>query len=570
MAWHDKQTVLVLGAGINGAAIARELVLNGVPVCLVDCGDIAGGTTAYSSRLIHGGLRYLEYAEFSLVRESLRERERLLQLAPQFVRPLHLFIPVTHLASGFFAAARKFLHWPASGGDTYVPRGYWLVRIGLSLYDGCAGHSSMPRHRGHRLGEPGVPPVDRTRFCRLVSYYDAQIEYPERFVLAMLEDARRISVRQGVPLDVLPYHRARRHGGQIALEPVAADAPRPSRDSDISVSWKPAAIVNATGAWVDRTLAELDVAEPPLMGGTKGSHFLTRNPALCAALAGGGVYAEASDGRPVFLLPYGPYALVGTTDVPFDADPGSATTDEAELQYLLEAARIVFPHVRLTHRDIDLHYCGVRPLPRTSAAQTASITRRHILHVTDAPEAPIVSIIGGKLTTCRSLAEEAVALVLSRLRLPVQRNSRERVIPGGECFPDSPAGVRAAQSQLAQELQLTTAQVADVWQLCGTRAAEMLAPLPGDPPDRSGQDCLVDTHLPLTFVRRVLRDEWCTQLEDVVERRLMLLYRPDLSHACLRQLARLMADEGLLKSEQVDGAVARCRQRLKASFGRTV
>ena len=126
------KTVLVLGAGINGVAIARELLLNRVPVCLVDRWDIASGTTAYSSRLIHGGLRYLEYGDFSLVRESLDERERLLQLAPQFVQPLQLFIPVERRASGFVAAARKFLGWPAARDARPVPRGLWLVRTGTA------------------------------------------------------------------------------------------------------------------------------------------------------------------------------------------------------------------------------------------------------------------------------------------------------------------------------------------------------------------------------------------------------------------------------------------------------
>ena len=211
MAEQDK-TILVLGAGINGVAITRELLLNGVPVCLVDQGDIAGGTTAYSSRLIHGGLRYLEYGEFHLVRESLEERERLLQLAPHFVRPLHLFIPVQRRASGVYSAARKFLGWPTASQDKYVPRGLWLVRMGLRLYDWCARHSSLPRHRGHRLDEPSVPPVDPQQFRWLVSYYDAQVEFPERFVLAMLEDARRLAAEQGVPLDVYTYHRASRRG----------------------------------------------------------------------------------------------------------------------------------------------------------------------------------------------------------------------------------------------------------------------------------------------------------------------------------------------------------------------
>ncbi len=567
-------TVLVLGAGINGVAIARELVLNGMSVCLVDQADIAGGTTAYSSRLIHGGLRYLEFGEFHLVRESLEERERLLQLAPHCVRPLHLFIPVQRRASGFFAAGRKFLGWPATGRERYVPRGLWLVRMGLCLYDWCARGSSLPRHRQHRLDDPAVPPVDPGQFHWLVSYYDAQIDYPERFVLAMLEDARRLAVEQGVRLDVFTYHRASRQGGSVTVQPTGSETGRSSRSAasagDTTHTFQPAAIVNATGAWVDRTLAQLQVASPQLVGGTKGSHFLTRHERLRAALADKGVYAEARDGRPVFLLPYGPYTLVGTTDLPVDIDPALVTADDGELEYLLQAVREVFPQLELSRGDVDMHYCGVRPLPKTSAAQTAAITRRHLLHVSDDSHVPIVSIIGGKLTTCRALAEEAVQLVLQRLQLPVRRNSRDRVIPGGERFPDSAAQVAAEQTRLAEQLQLTAAQVAAVWRLCGRRAAYLLTPPPPDAAETDGRDNLRGTELPLRFVRRVLRDEWCCQLEDLVERRLMLLYQPDLPRECLQHLAEVMAAEGLLAAEQVDAAVARCVERLRTHYGKAV
>ena len=149
------------------------------------------------------------------------------------------------------------------------------------------------------------------------------------------------------------------------------------------------------------------------------------------------MYAEASDGRPVFLLPFGSFSLVGTTDLPVEADPETVTADEEELQYLLRAAHDVFPHVALTRRDVDFHYCGVRPLPQTASAETSSVTRRHILHVHNDPDVSLISIIGGKLTTCRSLAEEATQLVLERLAIPVQKNSRDRVIPGGEEYPTS-------------------------------------------------------------------------------------------------------------------------------------
>ena len=321
--------------------------------------------------------------------------------------------------------------------------------------------------------------------------------------------------------------------------------------------------------WITRWL-NCRSRQPQLIGGTKGSHFLTRNRDLREALQSNGVYAEASDGRPVFLLPFGSFSLVGTTDLPVAADPETVTADEEELQYLLQAAHDVFPHIELTRRDIDFHYCGVRPLPKASASQPASVTRRHMLHVSDVPGVPLISIIGGKLTTCRSLAEEAAQLVLERLDMPVQKNSRDRVIPGGDEYPTSRETLVERKTDLASELKLTFAQVDAMWPLCGTRVASMMAR------DESGHvrddlaTNLVDTDLPLAFVRRVMRDEWCRTLNDLVERRLMLLYWPGLTRACLHQLAALMVEQGLLAADQVDAEVARCVDRLKTHFGRTI
>src|SRR5262245_9386968 len=173
------QPVLILGAGINGAALARELVLNGVGVYLVDTADIASGATAYSSRLIHGGLRYLEYGEFDLVRESLAERTRLLRLAPQVVRPLKLSIPVKTRTSGFVGAARTFLG--LRGGATSQSRGMWVVRMGLWLYDRYARDPMLPGHSARRVGEPATLAVS-SDYRWLCEYWDAQIQYPERFV----------------------------------------------------------------------------------------------------------------------------------------------------------------------------------------------------------------------------------------------------------------------------------------------------------------------------------------------------------------------------------------------------
>ena len=328
---ENQQPILVLGAGINGAAVARELLLNGLSVCIVDMGDLAGGTTAYSSRLIHGGLRYLEYGEFSLVRESLRERERLLRLAPQFVRPQRFHIPVRGRLGGWTQAARRFFGRPRRG--PVVSRGFWLVRTGLALYDWIARGDDLPAASSGPLSSR-LPTADTDQFRWVCSYSDAQILYPERLVVALLEDARRLAEQRGLSFDVLTYHTAGRLGDEVHL----------SQGSNVTRSLKPSAIVNATGAWVDQTLEKLAVQTSRLIGGTKGSHLLVDNAELAASLGGDAVYLEASDGRPVFLLPFRGKTLIGTTDLPFEENPATATASEDEISYLLAAANELLRH----------------------------------------------------------------------------------------------------------------------------------------------------------------------------------------------------------------------------------
>ncbi len=430
-----KSPILILGAGINGAALARELVLAGMPVVVVDTGDLARGATAYSSRLIHGGLRYLEYGEFDLVRESLAERTRLLRLAPQFVRPLKLFIPVRNRWGGLWESAMRFLKLRRAACETSPHRGLWLVRAGLKLYDWYARDPTLPRHQVLSANSPLVPPVDRRQYPWLCAYYDAQVRYPERFVVALFEDARRLADEQQLDFQLLTYHRASLAGSTVTVEAL----PDGGGTTTAIAPFQPAAIINATGPWVDRTLEQLHLPAKNLMGGTKGSHFITAHAGLRTAVEAGGIYTEAGDGRPIFILPFGRSALVGTTDLPYSGDPANAVASDAEIDYLLSAVQLVFPQIGLTRADVQLHYSGVRPLPRVDVAIPAAITRRHWLEEHAGGEVPFFSVIGGKLTTCRSLAETSVATIRARLGLSAApRTSRDRPLPGGEHYPPRP------------------------------------------------------------------------------------------------------------------------------------
>ena len=206
---------------------------------------------------------------------------------------------------------------------------------------------------------------------------------------------------------------------------------RPSgADGEPVAVLRPSAVVNATGSWADDALDSLSVPSTRrLIGGTKGSHFVTFHAGLRHALGGAGIYAEAADGRPIFILPWQRGALVGTTDVPFDGDASQARATEQELEYLLGAVNSVFPACRLERTDVSLHYAGVRPLPFVDKSTPAAITRRHwVQNHSGSP--PVFSIIGGKLTTCRSLAEQAVATVFAQTNRQPTANSRARPILG--------------------------------------------------------------------------------------------------------------------------------------------
>jgi glycerol-3-phosphate dehydrogenase len=557
---NDPPLVVILGGGINGAAIARELTLQGFSIALVDTADLAFGATSYSSRLIHGGLRYLEYGEFDLVRESLAERRRLLDLAPQFVQPLELFIPVPNRWGGMLQSVARFCR--LERWEQKLPRqarGLWLVRIGLWLYDRLARDPALPRHSAQAVNASHVPPVDAHRYRWLCSYFDAQIRYPERFVVALLEDARRAAADQGNSLSIWTYHAARLDGATVQIVSPSISA--------LVATLHPAAIIKATGAWVDQTLQRLPVKERRLMAGTKGSHLISSNEPLRTALAGRGIYAEADDGRPVFILPFGDATLIGTTDLPFDGDPANAVATNEEIDYLLETVNEILPDVQLARSDVALHYSGVRPLPYVSAQKTGAITRRHWLQEHPDTPVPLYSVIGGKLTTCRSLAEQTATTLCQRLGRPQTATSRERFIPGGENYPTNSNELATTIAQLARQFHLPPAAVCALWGLLGTRVETVLAALgySAEP-----MELVPDSDLPQAFVRWVIDHEYVERLGDLVERRLMMLYDPRLSRRGLQALAHLLCQAGKLSADQIDDEVRLQVLRLQEHFGKYV
>ena len=376
--------VIIIGAGINGAGIARDAATRGLKVLLLEKGEIAGGTSSASTRLIHGGLRYLEHFEFRLVRESLREREILLNIAPHLVRPLPIAIPIYK----------------------HNKRGRATIHAGMHAYHLLSLGKSLTRHRMLSRAETLTesPGLNGEGLVGSALYFDAQVEFPERLVCANVMAAKECGaeVITHAPVMKLLAENGKVSGVEFSVggETRLAHA---------------AVVINATGPWVDRVLEGAPVESPRLIGGTKGSHIVVPPFRGASTYA---IYLEArSDQRPFFIIPWNGKYLIGTTDVRVEVDPDQVRTESWEIDYLLNETNSAFPSAQLARDHIVFTYVGVRPLPWTSNEDEQSITRRHFIR--EHPELPnLLSIVGGKLTTYRSLAEECVDLVFRKLGRP--------------------------------------------------------------------------------------------------------------------------------------------------------
>lgn len=560
------QRVLILGAGINGVAIARELLLNDVPVCIIDQGDLAQGATSKSSRLIHGGLRYLEYGDFALVKESVHERGILLNLAPHLVKPLRFAIPLSHRTTGVMSSVLRFLsgfrvpgaHWLSSRFHFSSERGLYLVNMGLTLYDWFASKGNLPRHSVHNAGDAELPQVNADQFRWMACYSDAQMRFPERFVVSLLHDCQNIADEKKLQFDLHTYHQLRLKDRKALL--TAVDDPDQIQDE-----FEPKVIVNASGACGDLTLEQIEIKSPRLMGGTKGSHLITFNQKLKDALGKQAIYSEASDGRLVFILPFENSTLVGTTDVREEGNPLEAIASQAELEYLVGMVNLVFPQVGLTADDINLHYSGVRPLPYQPQGKAASISRDHSIKEYEGAAGWIVTLVGGKLTSWRAFAEKVTSRILKKLGKSYFSVSKERKIPGAENYPQTIDILHAEQDRLSEKYQLSKESIQALWNLQGTMLEDILDSIP-----EFSTELLTGTSLPWKYVLWTIEREWVETLGDLVERRLMLVFEETLQEETLRELARYLTETGKMSSGEITEQIESYKKHLKHFYGKTV
>ncbi len=386
--------ILVIGGGINGTGIARDAAGRGLRVLLCEKDDLAAFTSSSSTKLIHGGLRYLEYYEFRLVREALMERERLLRIAPHIIWPLRFVLPYT---------------------EGLRPR--WLLRIGLFLYDHLARLKALPRSAGVLLRDSPYGAPLQARIKAGFLYSDCWVEDARLVVLnAMDAAARGADIRTRTAVD-----SARREGDAWVATIVGASG-RESVRAKI--------VVNAAGPWVSETLGQtLGQASRAAVRLIKGSHIVTKT-----LFAGSHAYIlQNPDGRIVFAIPYErDFTLIGTTDVPYEKAPGPVQITAEETAYLCESVNRFFK-TPIAAADVVWSFSGVRPLFDDAAANASAVTRDYVLDIADeAGRLPVLSVFGGKITTYRRLAEHALEKLQPYLPPLAPAWTADRPLPGGD------------------------------------------------------------------------------------------------------------------------------------------
>lgn len=510
--------VLVIGGGINGISVFRELALQGVEVLLAEKGDYCSGASAALSRMVHGGLRYLENGEFKLVRESLLERDRLLKNAPHFVAPLPTTVPIFDVFSGITNGAFRFL------GLTRRPsrRGAVVIKAGLAVYDILtASRRLMPRHIFRSRAEtlktwPAINPDIRNS----ATYYDAWVSRPERLGVEMLNDA----------LAANPAARALNH---VHVGGDADGVKLVDTLTDETIRLAPQLIVNATGGWIDLTNSGLGAHVPRMMGGTKGSHLIVASRALHDALAGHMIYYENEDGRICILFPYLGNVLVGSTDIRVD-DPDQVCCEADERDYILQSLAFVFPDIRVAPEEIVFQFAGVRPLPASDDSFTGRIPRDHFCETVPASGAlpEMLCMIGGKWTTFRSFGALAADVTLERLGLKRVKHTENLAIGGGRDFP---ANVERWIAEQANVSGLSRARMRELFERYGTDAATIADGLGDD-------EMLSRCSYSVGELQQLITREHVEKLDDLLLRRTTIGVTGKLSPDLIAQALDILAE----------------------------
>lgn len=523
---NPQVSVLIVGAGINGIGTFRDLALNGVDVLLVDRGDFCSGASAASSHMAHGGIRYLENGEFRLVREAVRERNRMIQNAPHIVKPLPTTIPMFKYFSGVFNAPLKFLGWL----DKPSERGSIIIKLGLMMYDAYTGSQrTVPRHKFYSRAEsmkkwaklnPGI--------VNTAVYYDGLISNPERLALELILDAEAEN----------PHARALNYVSLVGGSGNTAILRDELTDETIEV--KPKLLINAAGPWIDFANHSLGVSTK-FIGGTKGSHLVLDHPELRAAIGENEFFFENKDGRIVLIFPLQDRVLIGTSDIKID-HPDEARCTEEEVDYFLEMTARVFPEIKVKREQVVFVFSGVRPLASSLAKTTGQYSRDHHIEVLSGDwtnlSYPVYSLVGGKWTSFRAFSEEVADKTLQFLGIKRNKGTQDVPVGGGRNYPRNVDERNKYINGLAAWTGLSKDRLNLLFERYGTRA-EAVAEFIKHATDAPLASLTDFSKREILFL---IQHEKVTHLEDVFLRRTMLAMLGRLTRDAVLEVNQILAE----------------------------
>jgi glycerol-3-phosphate dehydrogenase len=521
--------LIVIGGGINGAGAARDAALRGLKVLLIDKGDFCGGATSWSTRLVHGGLRYLEYGEFRLVRESLRERETLLQVAPHLVKPLLLTIPLY--------------------ADRSRPT--WKVRAGMALYDLLSYDKTLPEHQmlSAKIFQQLFREIAADNIAGAAQYYDSQVAYAERLALENLLDAEAHGAVVCNYTEAIELH--------LSNHQITAITCLDHMTGKTFTCALNGLVVNTSGPWVDAVLQRgrqsgqpQPIGTAPKIGPTKGSHIVVESfPGMPTDSA---LYVEAkSDGRPFFIVPWLNYVLIGTTDLRYQGSLDRIKASNDEIDYLIHETNLIIPTAQLSRQSVKFTYSGVRPLPDAVGKSPGSITRSHILydHSVDGVT-NLISLIGGKITTYRQVGQEIVDRVYRyRSQTPPTCQTPTQPLPGA-LFPQDDR-IGAAITEYSDRVSATTLHY--LFGIYGARTLALLQ-LVDELPELA--EPITPSHPSIRAqIVFAVRSEYAKTIIDIIYRRTMLVISTDYGLGILPVVMETLQQYCGWEQKQCDRAV---------------
>jgi glycerol-3-phosphate dehydrogenase len=527
---------VVIGGGMAGAGVARDLALRGASVALFEKGDFASGTSSKSSKLIHGGLRYLELGDFKLVRESLREKKTLERLAPHLVRPLPFLVPVYRGAA----------------------RGLITVRIGMWLYDLLTPGKTTERYRVLRPVEAlTMEPSVRAEDLRGAGFYfDDLLLYPERLCLENVLSAARHGARTFNYCEVEEFVHGRRGIEGVKVRDLLSGQVQAVRA---------ATVVNCAGPWVDRIRAVARVADrsPRVVRTTKGIHC------LLPRMTDRAVYLSARDERMIFVIPWREFSLVGTTDTDFEGDPDRLWATREEVTYLLEEVAKVLPDKRATFENVSYTYAGVRPLsfePGASASPggaASKVSREHKV-IPEGPDGRFFSVTGTKLTCFRSLAQDVGDRVMRALGRAEKARTARLTLDGA----DEEVGKIEARvwMDVSEEMAATGLSRGTLRTLVETygRAYPRVLELGRKLPDGFERLCPSNPEI-VAQLHHALREEQAVSLQDLLLRRTGIGQSRCQGLDCAEPIAARMAELGGWSRRRLDAELEAYSQHVERS-----